>query len=372
MESRSSLIRAKALELGFADMGIAPAAEPPSCGDDLAAWLAEGRHAHMAWMAENTERRSSPRGLWPEVRSVIVLATSYAPTGDPLALLTNYERANISVYARNKDYHDFIKKRLKALASWMVGQFGGDLKVFIDTAPVMEKPLAAQSGLGWQGRHTNLVSRRLGSWFLLSEIYTTLDLPPHSPEPNHCGNCRACQDLCPTGAIENGPQGQGRMDPRRCISYLTIEHKGHIPQSLRPLMGNRVYGCDDCLAACPWNKFAVPASEADFLPRAELTAPRLADLSTLNDADFRQVFAGSPIKRVGRDRFVRNVLIAMGNSESPSLLPNVECLAEDSSPLVRAMAVWATHRLGGDAAIKALRKRLYFAETDAHVLSELK
>jgi epoxyqueuosine reductase len=358
------LIRAKALELGFTDMGVTSA--EADWGDDLTAWLADGRHGDMGWMAETTERRSSPRGLWPEVRSVIVLATSYGLAGDPLALMAHPERGNISVYARNKDYHDLVKKRLKALASWMVARFGGDLKVFVDTAPVMEKPLAAQSGVGWRGRHTNLVSRRLGSWFVLSEIYTTLDLPADPPEPDHCGRCRSCQDACPTGAIE----GPGRLDPRRCISYLTIEHKGHIPASLRPLMGNRVYGCDDCLAACPWNKFATPTTDSDFLPRAELTAPRLADLASLDDAAFRQIFAGSPVKRVGRDRFIRNVLIAVGNSGLPALLPVAERLVADSSPLVRAMAAWAIIRLGDEAEIAAWRERVLHDELDKDVLAE--
>ncbi|MGE5506764.1 MAG: tRNA epoxyqueuosine(34) reductase QueG, partial [Actinomycetota bacterium] len=297
-------IRAKALELGFAAVGFAAAEADPAWAEALARFVAEGRHGDMEWMAETPGRRTSPKGLWPEVRSVVVLGTSYAPHGDPLALLGAPERGSISTYARNKDYHDVVKKRLKALGRWMAERFGHDLKVFVDTAPVMEKPLAARSGLGWVGRHTNLVSRRFGGWLVLSEIYTTLDLAPDPPEPNRCGRCSACVPACPTAALDGG----GHIDARRCISYLTIEHKGHIPAELRPLMGNRVYGCDDCLAPCPWNKFSRPTRDADFLPRAELAAPRLADLAALSDADFRQVFSGSPVKRVGRDRFVRNVL----------------------------------------------------------------
>lgn len=339
MSTIKEMIRAKALELGFDAVGFAPA--DGDWSDGLEAYVAEGRHGGMGWMAERREQRASPRGLWPEVRSVLVLGCNYAPAGDPLTLLDHPDRGHISVYARNKDYHDLMKRRLKALARWMVESFGGDLKVFVDTAPVMEKPLAAQSGMGWQGRHSNVVSRQFGSWLFLSEIYTTLELAPDPAEPDHCGRCTSCQDSCPTGAIE----GFGRVDPRRCISYLTIEHKGPIPEELRPLMGNRIYGCDDCMAACPWNKFATPTREPDFLPRAELTAPRLADLAALDDASFREVFAGSAIKRIGRDRMVRNVLVAIGNSGDPRLTPSARALLDDPAEEVRDAARWALARL---------------------------
>jgi epoxyqueuosine reductase len=341
MPSPKDSIRAKARDLGFDTVAFTSATADPSWREDLAAYVADGRHGEMGWMAERQEQRASPTGLWPEARSVIVLGTNYAPAGDPLALLKAPERGNVSVYARGKDYHDVVKKRLKALGRWMANEFGCALKVFVDTAPVMEKPLAQQSGLGWRGRHTNVVSKRFGSWLFLSEIYTELDLAPDAPEANHCGSCRACQDVCPTAAIE----GFGRIEPRRCISYLTIEHKGAIPVELRPLMGNRIYGCDDCLAACPWNKFATPTTEAEFMPRAELTAPRLADLARLDDPAFREVFAGSPVKRIGRDRLVRNVLIAIGNSGLAELAPVAAELSADPEPAIAEAARWALSRL---------------------------
>ena len=332
-------IRAKALELGFDAVGFAPANGDWSAG--LEAFVADGRHGTMAWMEERREQRAAPQGLWPEVRSVVVLGCNYAPSGDPLSTLAHPERGHVSVYARNKDYHDLMKRRLKALGRWMAEQYGCALKVFVDTAPVMEKPLAAQSGLGWQGKHSNVVSRRFGSWLFLSEIYTTLELEPDPPEPDHCGRCTRCRDACPTAAIV----ADGQVDARRCISYLTIEHKGPIPEDLRPLMGNRIYGCDDCMAACPWDKFAPPTREADFLPRIELTAPRLADLAALDDATFREVFSGSAIKRIGRDRMVRNVLVAMGNSGLPHLAAAAAALADDPDEGVRDAARWAVTRL---------------------------
>ncbi|RAU23352.1 tRNA epoxyqueuosine(34) reductase QueG [Paramagnetospirillum kuznetsovii] len=335
-------IRAKALDLGFAEIRFAAAEAPARWGEDLADYVADGRHGDMAWMEETVERRSAPRALWPEARSIIVLGTNYAPKGDPLAVTRLPDRGNISIYARNRDYHDTVKKRLKALGRWMAETWGCDLKVFVDTAPVMEKPLAEAAGLGWRGRHTNLVSRRWGSWLFLSEIFTTLEIEPDRPEPDHCGSCHACVDACPTGALD----GAGHIEPRRCISYLTIETKSEIPAELRPMMGNRIYGCDDCLAACPWNKFATPAVEPDFLPRVELTAPRLADLAQLDEAGFREVFAASPVKRAGRDRFVANVLIAVGNSGRKDLIAVAQALRDDSSPLVRAMADWAVSALG--------------------------
>ena len=317
-------------------------------------------------MAETATRRASPRALWPEARSVVVLASSYAPAGDPLGATRHPDRAAISVYARNRDYHDGVKRRLKALGHWMAGQWDGRLKVFVDTAPVMEKPLAEQAGLGWQGRHGNLVSRRLGNWFVLSELFTTLELPADPPGRDHCGNCHACRPACPTGAFDS----DGRLDPRRCISYLTIEHKGTIPAGLRPALGNRVYGCDECLAACPWNKFARPTADRDFWPRAELSLPRLGDLAGLDDAAFRQVFAGSPIKRVGRDRFMRNVLIAIGNSGDPGLLAAVLDRLEDDAATVRAMAAWALGRLADPATVDSWRRRRLAVEDDPAVRAE--
>jgi epoxyqueuosine reductase len=295
----------------------------------------------MAWMADTAERRRAPRALWPEAESIVVLGASYAPADDPLAPLARRDRGTVSVYARGRDYHDVLKKRLKVLGRWMVETHACEVKVFVDTAPVMEKPLAQRAGIGWQGKHTNLVSRAFGSWLFLAEVFTTLALPPDPPEVDHCGSCDRCRRACPTDAL---PEPY-RIDPGRCISYLTIEHKGAIDPALMGRMGNRVYGCDDCLAVCPWNKFAAPAAEAAFLPRAELAGPRLADLADLDDAAFRQVFAGSPIKRTGRDRFVRNVLIAIGNGAGPALAGSARARLGDPSPLVRGAAAWALARL---------------------------
>ncbi|AWK85574.1 tRNA epoxyqueuosine(34) reductase QueG [Azospirillum thermophilum] len=336
-------IRDRALALGFDAVGFAPAELGPEARERLADYVRQGRHGDMGWMAERTEQRSHPRGLWPEARTAIVLGTSYAPHDDPRRLLDHPDRAVVSVYARNRDYHDLVKGRLKTLGQWLAHSYKAELKVFVDTAPVMEKPLAERAGLGWQGKHTNLVSRDHGSWLFLGEVYTTLELPPDPPGADRCGSCTRCQDACPTAAFPAPYQ----LDARRCISYLTIEHKGPIPEELRPLMGNRIYGCDDCLAACPWNKFARATREPAFLPRAELTAPRLADLAELDDPGFRQVFSGSPIKRIGRDRFVRNVLIAIGNSGDPALRPAAERRLHDESELVRDAAGWAVARLAG-------------------------
>jgi epoxyqueuosine reductase len=337
-------LEAKAAELGFAAIGFAPADCAPAAGDRLRQWLAEGAHGEMVWMAETAQRRASPVGLWPEVRSVISLGMSYAPAADPLALANRPEVGRISVYAQGADYHDLVKKALKALARWLVAEAECELKVFVDTAPVMEKPLAEAAGLGWQGKHTNLVSRTDGSWLFLGAIYTTLELEPSAPEgPSvHCGSCTACLDICPTNAFP----APFRIDARRCISYLTIEHKGPIPEEFREAVGNRVYGCDDCLAVCPWNRFADSArANRAFLPRAELAAPRLADLLALDDASFRKVFAGSPIKRIGRGRMVRNAAIAAGNSGRGELVPALERLAEDEDPVVAEAAGWAIGRL---------------------------
>ncbi len=298
----------------------------------------------MDWLANEPSRRASPKVLWSEVRSVIMLGMNYGPDENPLAMLEQTTRGNISVYARGDDYHDLIKKRLKSVARWLIAQAGGDVKVFVDTAAVMEKPLAHAAGLGWQGKHTNLVSREFGSWLFLGAIFTTLDLPRDDADVNHCGSCQACLDICPTDAFP----APYRLDARKCISYLTIEHKGTIPRELRAAIGNRIYGCDDCLSVCPWNKFAQEGHEAKLAARDELRAPKLADLSRLDDASFRALFTRSPVKRIGRDRFMRNVLTAIGNSGDISLAPEARRLLEDPNPLVRGAAVWALSRLLSD------------------------
>jgi epoxyqueuosine reductase len=336
----------KAAELGFCAIGVARADAAPKSAERLRTWLASGAHGDMIWMAETAARRGSPAGLWPEVRSVISLGMSYAPAGDPLALAGRPDRGRISVYAQGADYHDIVKKALKSLARWLVAAAGCDVKVFVDTAPVMEKPLAEAAGLGWQGKHTNLVSRADGSWLFLGAIYTTLDLggelPADKAHAMRCGSCSACLDICPTDAFP----APFRLDARRCISYLTIEHKGPIPEEFREAIGNRIYGCDDCLAVCPWNRFADAArANKAFLPRAELAAPALADLLALDDAGFRRVFAGSPIKRIGRNRMVRNAAIAAGNSGRPELAPVLQALADDEDAVVAEAASWALDRL---------------------------
>jgi epoxyqueuosine reductase len=334
-------IRAEALRLGFSSIGFTEARLPPEARARLDAFLAAGMQGEMSWLADRAAQRAQPRVLWPEAVSVISLGLNYGPEEDPLAVLAQRERGSISVYARNRDYHELVKSRLKALARWLIAQQGGELKVFVDTAPVLEKPLAQQAGLGWQGKHTNLVSREFGSWLFLGEIYTTLALPPAAPETDHCGSCRACLDSCPTAAFP----APYRLDARRCISYLTIEHRGPIPEEHRVAMGNRIYGCDDCLAVCPWNKFAAAHSEPAFAPRASLDAPRLAELAMLDDAGFRALFTASPVKRIGRDRFVRNVLVAIGNSAAPALRATAQALAEDPDPVVAEAARWAAQRL---------------------------
>ena len=317
-------------------------------------------------MGETRARRASPPALWPEVKSVVMLGVNYAPEGDPLATLAQKTRGNISVYARHRDYHDLIKGRLKQLGGWLAAQApGSELKVFVDTAPVMEKPLAQAAGLGWQGKHTNLVSREAGSWFFLGALFTDLALEPDEAETDHCGQCRACLNACSTNAF---PQPY-LLDARRCISYLTIEHKGHIPSEFREAIGNRIYGCDDCLAACPWNKFAQASRDAKLQARADLVAPALADLLALDDAGFRALFSGSPVKRIGISRFLRNVLIAAGNSGDRSLLPLIEARLGDAAPLIRAMAVWALGRLA-PARLAALAPKLRPQEADAAVEAE--
>ncbi len=307
----------------------------------LAEFLEKGRHGQMGWLAERTHWRGDPSALWPEAKSVIVLGESYTPDCDPLEVLNQPDRGGISVYARNRDYHDVLKKRLKRVARWLIDQGGGELKVFVDTAPVSEKPLGQASGLGWQGKHTNLVSRDLGSWFFIGSIFTTLEFDTDSPEIDHCGSCRACLDICPTDAFPAPYQ----LDARRCISYLTIEHHGPVDEELRALMGNRIYGCDDCLAVCPWNKFAAEAREVKYHARDDLNAPRLAELAVLDDPAFRAMFSGSPIKRIGRNRFVRNVLYAIGNSELADLWPVAQGLCDDPDETVADAARWAVQRL---------------------------
>lgn len=333
-----------ALEVGFDVVGFADAGTEKHLESDLGQYLGEGRHGNMAWMAENTDRRSSPKGLWPDVKSVIVLGLNYGPAESPSKALARTDRGNISVYARGKDYHDLVKKRLKRIGRWLVETEPCEIKVFVDTAPVMEKPLAQKAGIGWQGKHTNLVSPDLGSWLFLGEIYTTLDLAPDPATPDQCGTCTRCLEACPTDALSAPYQ----IDARRCISYLTIEQKDAIDENLAVAMGNRIYGCDDCLDACPWNKFSRPTREEAFFPRAELSAPRLADLSKLDDAGFRLLFSGSPIKRTGRDRFIRNVLIAIANSGDKNLIPVLQARLDDPSNLVSQTALWAISILEQD------------------------
>jgi len=322
---------------GFAAMAVTTPDAVPEVAERLRIFLEEGRHGQMTWLAERAEWRGNPAALWSEARTVVMLAELYTPMEDPLAVLDRPERGSISVYARNRDYHDLVKKRLKRLARWLIAEAGGEVKVFVDTAPVPEKALAQAAGLGWQGKHTNLLSRELGNWFFLGAIFTSLDLPPDAPGADHCGSCRACLDICPTDAFPAPYQ----LDARRCISYLTIEHKGPVDPALRPLMGNRIYGCDDCLAVCPWNKFARAATETRYAARDDLEAPDLADLAALDDMAFRARFSGSPIKRIGRDRFVRNVAYAIGNSGLASLRPVADRLAGDSDHAVADAARWA-------------------------------
>jgi epoxyqueuosine reductase len=349
---------------GFEVAGIARPDAVPEAKARLKKFLAAGAHGDMIWMETTAERRADPRALWPEVRSIIMLGINYGPDHDPLAILKHREHGAISVYAQGEDYHEIIKPKLKDLARWLIAQAGGDVKVFVDTAAVMEKPLAAAGGLGWQGKHTNLVSRQYGSWLLLGSIFTTLELPADQAAPDSCGSCRECLDICPTAAFP----APYRLDARRCISYLTIEHKGPIPRELRPLMGNHIYGCDDCLAVCPWNKFAQAGREAKLAAREAARAPRLAELAQLDDAAFRAMFAKMPMKRTGRDRFIRNVLIAIGNSGDIALASHVERLLADVSPLVRGAAVWALREL--DPLRLATLAPIYGSERDATVVDE--
>jgi epoxyqueuosine reductase len=363
--AREQAIRDRALALGFDAVGFATSELPEVVSARLRAFLARGHHGGMDWMQRTAERRIHPRAMWPAARSAVLLGLNYAPPGPPLAALEHRDRGNVSVYARNADYHDTVKRRLEQLAGWMHRQFAADVKIFVDTAPLLEKPLAQRAGLGWQGKHTNLVSRRFGSWLFLGCVLTTLDLIPDEAEVDHCGECRRCLDICPTAAFPAPYQ----LDARRCISYLTIEHKGHIPRELRAAIGNRIYGCDDCLAVCPWNKFAARTREYAFLPRVELTGPRLAELAALDDGAFRTLFRGSPIKRIGRDRFVRNVLIAIGNSGDARLAASARRLLADGSPLVRAAAIWALRRLAPQQ-VRELAPAKASNEADSDVLAE--
>ncbi|MCI5044194.1 MAG: tRNA epoxyqueuosine(34) reductase QueG [Aquisalinus sp.] len=340
-EARKEDIRKKAHAEGFDAVGFASATLPSEVAQRLSTWLAAGHHGSMIWMEDRQSQRISPDALWPGAKSVIMLGLNYGPDGSPLRKLSLKDQANISVYAQNKDYHDIIKKRLKRIGRWLCDTHGCNVKVFVDTAPVMEKPLAANAGIGWQGKHTNLVSREYGSWLFLGAIFTTAELLEDLPEEDHCGSCTSCLDICPTDAFP----GPYQLDARRCISYLTIEHKGHIPIEYRKAIGNRIYGCDDCLAVCPWNKFAQQTDEISFHTRETLKAPLLAELAGLDDTAFRELFRASPIKRIGRDRFVRNVMIAIGNSENPDLMSYAEELLEDHSELVREAAHWAAGEL---------------------------
>ncbi|MBW8908194.1 MAG: tRNA epoxyqueuosine(34) reductase QueG [Mesorhizobium sp.] len=361
-----ALVDAEARRAGFDAVAVTRPDAIPLAPARLAEFIADGFHGSMDWIAETVERRAEPSTLWPEVRSIIVLAMNYGPDHDPRALQASRDRGAISVYARNRDYHEVMKGRLKEIAGKIVAKAGGDVKVFVDTAPVMEKPLAEAAGLGWQGKHTNLVSRAHGSWLFLGTIFTTAELEPDRAEIDHCGTCRACLDACPTNAFP----APYRLDARRCISYLTIENKGPIPREFREKIGNRIYGCDDCLAACPWNKFAQAASEAKLSARDDLREPKLSELLTLDDAGFRAFFSGSPIKRIGRDRFIRNVLIAAGNSGDPSLALITRGLLGDASPLVRGAAIWALSRLLSDREFGDLAASAAEAEDDATVHEE--
>lgn len=360
-----ALIDNEAARAGFDAVGVVRPDAIPQAPERLRQFVADGFHGSMDWITETLERRAQPSVLWPEVRSIVVLGMNYGPDHDPRGILAHKEIGAISVYARNRDYHDVIKGRLKDIAGKIVARAGGDVKVFVDTAPVMEKPLAQAAGLGWQGKHTNLVSRNLGSWLFLATIFTTAELEPDKADVDRCGSCRACLDACPTNAFP----APYRIDARRCISYLTIENKGPIPQEFRAAIGNRIYGCDDCLAACPWNKFAKTASEAKLIARDDLREPALADLLALDDAAFRALFSGSPIKRIGRDRFLRNVLIAAGNSADAGLLCACRDLLSDPSPLVRGAAIWAVARLDADLAASLCAPAIV-EENDPDVLAE--
>jgi epoxyqueuosine reductase len=359
-------LRTRAEKLGFDAFGITSASIRSEMGDRLETALNKGWHGDMDWMAETAARRVAPTALWPEARSVIMLGVNYGPDENPLPLLNQKTSGNISVYARNRDYHDIIKGKLKELAGLVSRRAGAEVKVFVDTAPVMEKPLAEAAGIGWQGKHTVLVSREFGSWLFLGAIFTSAELPTSKPHKQSCGTCRKCLDICPTDAFPAPFQ----LDARKCLAYLNIELKTQIPRAYRAPMGNRIYGCDDCLAVCPWNKFAQTTQEARLAARDDLKAPDLSELAVLSDADFRNRFTGSPVKRLGRDRFVRNVLIALGNSETPQLAPIAETQLHDDAPLVRGAAIWALRRLKGDTALETVRARHLENERDTETAAE--
>jgi epoxyqueuosine reductase len=360
-------LRAKAQALGFDLCRIARPDVPSETASRLEQWIASGAAGDMGWMGETQARRADPKVLWPEVKSIVMLGMNYGPAENPLALLADKTAANISVYARNRDYHELVKGRLKLLAGWLIGQTPeAEVKVFVDTAPVMEKPLAQAAGLGWQGKHTNLVSRTHGSWLFLGSIFTTLELAADAPEEDHCGSCQACLDICPTQAFD----APYVLDARRCISYLTIEHKGVIAPVFREAIGNRVYGCDDCLAVCPWNKFAQAAAEAKLQSRADLAHPPIADWLGFDDAHFRSFFSGSPVKRIGLSRFLRNLLIAAGNSEDASLIAAIEPRLTHPSPLVRGMAIWALSRLAPADRVASWARNWQDLESDDSVRAE--
>ena len=359
-------LKARAEALGFEAFGIADATSRPDLPEKLATAIAHGWHGEMDWMAETASRREAPQGLWPEAKSIIMVGMNYGPSEDPMPLLKAREKGNISVYARNRDYHDLIKGKLKDLAGLLARRSGGDVKVFVDTAPLMEKPLAEAAGIGWQGKHTVLVSRQFGSWLFLGAILTTAALPADAAHGESCGSCSRCLDICPTRAFPAPFQ----LDARKCLAYLNNEHRTQIPRQFRAPMGNRVYGCDDCLAVCPWNKFASEAKQAKLRSRADLEAPDLADLVVLDDAGFRKLFAGTAVKRLGHARFLRNVLIAVGNSDDPKLLPLVEARLADPHPLIRGAAVWAFRRLAADERVAELRALHLKDEHDPDVAGE--
>jgi epoxyqueuosine reductase len=365
-ENLKTALANEARTLGFDCIGVSGPDAIAEAGRYFHEFIDAGGHGDMDWLAARPERRTDPRGLWPDVRSIIMLGVNYGPDQDPLAILEQRSRGAISVYARGDDYHDLIKKRLKTLARWLTATSGAEVKVFVDTAAVMEKPLAQAAGLGWQGKHTNLVSREFGSWLFLGAIFTTSELPPDTADTDHCGSCRACLDICPTAAFP----APYKLDARRCISYLTIENRDPIPHEFRRAIGNRIYGCDDCLAVCPWNKFAQTGREAKLAARDELRAPGLAELARLDDAAFRARFTKSPVKRIGRDRFIRNVLIAIGNSGEPALAIEAEHLLDDASAVVRGAAVWALSRLMEPGEFEARAARALTAEGDDRVRAE--